>query len=1408
MGKTHSELSSYVRIAHATMPKPGNDMRVAGRSLIEQCFANLDAQEDVADFPPKLLVLMATVSFQPFDQLLAGIYEVLDERKRKDESRPEVHLIGGSVAAVIDGDEIHTEGVQLVCIASRLIDAKIGIAGNVLDEGQSSSSVSSMCEKLQLTALDSNENGNRFLFCFLPGYRKTNNKTSYRAAEIEAEIRTVIRWRIPMFGGVTGDDFHREECWQFADRKVHNEDAVVALVECDVRFGIAMSHGLKGTGKYVFARELTPDGQGVKLFERQDADRIVTLTPAELLHEYGHDNLAVLLGGINPDSERDRLVVCPHLNRDGSISLNRPVPQNWPLEIVRCNQETLRCTVADAAQHAKDRGLIADFHLAATFVFPSIARYQAALNANTAPNASLQEYGNQHPEVPLIGALVFGEIGLSRQGRAQLRNWYVSALVLSDEIGPRSFKRLANEALAVAAQTMMKADSKSEVIQAALSAIHSAGLPGAMFSSVFEYEHENRKPFVISAITAIGDGWRRIVPLTNRSNAEGDILFTLARRAQERPGLEWDIITDARTNASNDMYAVVIGRIISYYVSAQTDSMKRVISLFQIGLGDMSNQESLPDYIETFLTALSGLIATALSQLIYREEAELSDFIDRAVADSLTKTTVVDAAQTFVNRIASGSPLNECMMHVRLATADREYLDLVAGIGEYYELVKTTSRVRVRLIPDNEQSPTVLALHGKATWWVNQTTTDKRSRKFKEQLGESFPRLQEALSLEQSYVNLPIRPNELTEAIGVIHFASKSPWFFTESLYRSMRTLGPRLYQVLSYVAEFECVNRRTAELEFLRATTPPLQEQELGVALREHAKQIAIAAKAEVVSFFLWEPDREAFVLRGQHGWMQDALGKAFYSHCEGMTGTIANNSYPVHIRDVFVWRIEHRQRSGKYEAEMFGSSLEPDANFEVIAIPFRFNGPLGILTLHNRISSQHQGTRFATTDMELIRKVADDIAAFVFAMRARQESERQARQESNARKLTDSFLLPPATKEERLRRTCFHVCAYHEIEGCVIYLVDEPQSQLIREAGYGVEFESVPEHIAFDSALGRVFRDGTSVVCREFMMPEIGELAQKFKAAVPSREIRSLLAVPLEDSLVGGRKGVLLAMNIRHTNKSEIPWFTKSDVAELERVSRDVTRAIHDSEAAESKLKNAQELHVHERRMAHNAVVLATLTHDLRNKIGAIQSEIRMITDQSTDSQTKERSQRAEVVCEEIAKRVAIGLEAVGSTQLPMFQQLNLSTILKSALGRCDYKSNKQRVRVEFDCDPRIAVHGAEILLIEAFANLIDNSLNALSDNPDGQLRIEMRHEITNGLVLVSIVDTGRGIPESELPVFEENFNTIRNGERRASGVSLARYVFRQHGGAMKIQSGTGIGAEVTVSLPCSVEVSTNLE
>jgi signal transduction histidine kinase len=1401
MKKTHSERSSYVRIAHATLPKPGSDVRADGRKLITHCLAQLDGQEDAADFPPKLLVLMATVPFQPFDELLAGIHEVLDARKRQDECRPEVRLIGGSVAGVIDGNQIHTEGVQLVCIASRLMDVQLGTACNVLDDQQRPASVKSLCEGLGLTAADSNVNGNRFLFCFLPGFRKEAGGTRYKAAEIEAEIRTTTGSRFPMFGGVTGDDFCREAFWQFADRQVLTEDAVVALVDCDVRFGIGMSHGLDGTGDFVFARELTEDGQGVKLFERHIGDQIAAVTPEALLAEYGQEKLPILFGGVAPDTDVGRVVLYPRMNPDGSVSLNRPVIKNWPLEILRGNPDKLCGTVADAAQKANERGLIDDFHLAAAFVFPCTARYQHAPDVNALTTVALDEYAQHHPDVPLIGALVFGEIGLGENGRSQLRNWNVSTMLLSDEIAPRSFKRRANEAIAEAARVMMNATDHEEVIEAALEAVHRVGLPGAMFSNVYGYKFS----FVILAHSAIGEGWTRIVPLTNRKEGDQDILIEIARRAQDPTCLPWEFVRHARRDERNDRKAVDVGKIVSYYVSALTDSARSVIGLLQVGLGDMSNRESLPDYIETFLTALSGHVSTALSQLIRKDEAELSDLIDRAVAASLTKTTVAEAAQTFVCTITQKPPLRGCMIHVRLARPDPESLTLVAGIGEYYELAKTTSRRQVRVRDKGENSPTVRAfVNRNVKWWVNQTTTDDSSCRFLEQLGNSHPSLQDVLRSEQSYVNLPIQRMNNSKPLGVIHIASKEPWFFSESLYRSLRKLGRRLYFVLTHVNDVEQVRRRTAELEFLRKTTPPLQAQDLSSALQDHAKQIAEAAQAEVVSFFLWDSERGAFVLRGQHGWNKDVIGDAHYLPDEGMTGTVAADHDPIHIPDLSIWKRERGQHPGKYESEMFGSEVDKMAGFEVIAIPIEFNGPLGILTLHNRHFANPQGTRFATTDLNLLHSVADDIAAFVFATQAHQEADNRARQEARLRTLQDSYFVPPATKEQRLRRTSQHVCANHRIEGCAIYLVDESQSCLIRGASHGFDEDSVPKTIAMTSTVGSVFENAERIVQGKSIPPEMNHVAVAFEAALPSRRLRSFLVLPLEDFFVPGRKGVLVAANIRNRDDSEYPWFTKSDVAEIERVSRYVTRAIHNSNAAEKQLRDARELKLQERQMAYNAVVLATLTHDLRNRIGAILSEIRTITDQTTDSKAKERSERAEEICETLAKRVSQGLEAVGNSQLPDYEDVSLQEIVQSAIGRCEDKARKQLIEVELNSESDFMVRGAAFLLDEAFTNLIDNALNALDGRANKTLRVDIRHPESNAHVTVSIQDSGRGIPEADIPMIRDGFYRSTDDARRASGFSLARYVFRQHGGEIEISSCHGKGTTVVVSLPRSTTLS----
>ena len=73
----------------------------------------------------------------------------------------------------------------------------------------------------------------------------------------------------------------------------------------------------------------------------------------------------------------------------------------------------------------------------------------------------------------------------------------------------------------------------------------------------------------------------------------------------------------------------------------------------------------------------------------------------------------------------------------------------------------------------------------------------------------------------------------------------------------------------------------------------------------------------------------------------------------------------------------------------------------------------------------------------------------------------------------------------------------------------------------------------------------------------------------------------------------------------------------------------------------------------------------------------------------------------------------------------------------------------------------------------------------------------------MLVSIRDTGIGIPAESLPKIFDRFYRVDEARSRkvggtGLGLSLARWIAEAHGGSIDVASEPGLGSTFTVSLP----------
>jgi signal transduction histidine kinase len=120
---------------------------------------------------------------------------------------------------------------------------------------------------------------------------------------------------------------------------------------------------------------------------------------------------------------------------------------------------------------------------------------------------------------------------------------------------------------------------------------------------------------------------------------------------------------------------------------------------------------------------------------------------------------------------------------------------------------------------------------------------------------------------------------------------------------------------------------------------------------------------------------------------------------------------------------------------------------------------------------------------------------------------------------------------------------------------------------------------------------------------------------------------------------------------------------------------------------------------------------------------------------------------------------------------------------------------VECEFESLPPLL--GFHDELNQVWTNLIQNAVHAMEGR--GRLRLRLHVDVDGSRQLVSIQDSGGGIPEAALGrIFEPFFTTKAAGEGTGLGLAISRQIVTKHGGTLEVDSDPGVGTTVRVALP----------
>jgi signal transduction histidine kinase len=254
-----------------------------------------------------------------------------------------------------------------------------------------------------------------------------------------------------------------------------------------------------------------------------------------------------------------------------------------------------------------------------------------------------------------------------------------------------------------------------------------------------------------------------------------------------------------------------------------------------------------------------------------------------------------------------------------------------------------------------------------------------------------------------------------------------------------------------------------------------------------------------------------------------------------------------------------------------------------------------------------------------------------------------------------------------------------------------------------------------------------------------------------------------------------------------ADVTVTSRDEIGDLARAFGDMGRT----------LKQTQAQLVRSEKLAAFGQLGAGITHEVKNPVAGIVS-LAQVAQKKLEQPDKLREilaliEKEGLRCRDIlvnflrfARSDTQGFEPVDPNHLA----LEVAKIIRHQLGTQDIKL---RVEVAPDLPP---IRGNPGALSQVLLNL---ALNAQQAMPSGGAVTLRTARAADGRVVLSVTDTGPGVPEEIRDrLFEPFFTTKAPGQGTGLGLSVSHGIVRDHGGELTVESELGQGATFVVRLP----------
>jgi signal transduction histidine kinase len=147
---------------------------------------------------------------------------------------------------------------------------------------------------------------------------------------------------------------------------------------------------------------------------------------------------------------------------------------------------------------------------------------------------------------------------------------------------------------------------------------------------------------------------------------------------------------------------------------------------------------------------------------------------------------------------------------------------------------------------------------------------------------------------------------------------------------------------------------------------------------------------------------------------------------------------------------------------------------------------------------------------------------------------------------------------------------------------------------------------------------------------------------------------------------------------------------------------------------------------------------------------------------------------------------------TRKPEIEVFNLTETVSAVLTRYEKLTESKNYKISFEAEENVCVKADRTMLLQVIYNLVNNAVNYTGEDNV----VMIKQTISGDRVRISVIDTGEGIGEEDIPYIWDRYYKVDKVHKRARvgtglGLSIVKGILESHGALYGVDSIVGEGS-----------------